>query len=234
MHVTNLAGMVGNTKISNNKSAQPSKLMTQLNASLTVISGPDVSRLLRVAGEMKIPQHVVESAQVFLQDLAATRASKGHIAEGIRACSLYYACLTNAGTARQRKEICEAFDIEESLFYKADGIFKEVLQTKPYFKQMFQTADEYSGLIIRSVQQLVIADQGVCQKVKSTALKMADAVSRKNISGKSVRALTCGILFLSCQRCGVKLSKRDLAKQTALATVPTLTDAVKLLTIHGA
>lgn len=232
--VTNMADMVGNTKITNNKTAQPSKLMTQLNAGLTVKSGPDVSRLLRVASEMKIPQHVVESAQVFLQDLAATRASKGHIAEGIRACSLYYACLTNAGTARQRKEICEAFDIEESLFYKADSIFKEKLQTKPYFKHMFQTADEYSGLIIRSVQQLDIADQQLSQKVKSTALKLADAVSHKNISGKSVRALTCGILFLSCQRCGVKLSKRDVAKQTALATVPTLTDAVKLLTIHGA
>lgn len=226
--------MIGNTKILNNKTLKPSKLMTQLNAGLTEKSGPDVSRLLEVAAQMKIPAHVTQSAQTFLQDLAACRASKGHIAEGIRACSLYYACLTNTGTARQRKEICEAFKIEESLFYRADSIFKEALQTKPYFKQMFQTADEYSGLIIRSVQHLAIADQQLCQKVKSTAMKMADAVSRKNISGKSVRALTCGILFLSCQRCGFKVSKRDLAKQTDLATVPTLTDAVKVLTVHGA
>ena len=210
---------------------RPSTLMLHLHAAMHRETGPSVARVTEGARALGVPCAVLRAAKALLRDVAVARVSKGAIADGMSACCVYYACM-QTGLPRHVREVCAAVGVDESTFVRADTLFKGALEKQPYFKTLVEVADEYTGMILRSIVCLGLpaADE---RRVRAHALKLAAAASRRDISGKSVRALSSGIIALACEDSGVPVSARDVARLTGLATAPTVHDAIAVLRRNG-
>ncbi len=188
------------------------------------------------SAQMHLPEYVLKLAKEIYSEVTSRKIYRSDNVMGMQAVSLYYACLASKAT-RSIAEICKAFDLSESVFTRCDKNFREIYRDNKSaffnFRDLFD-ATQATDLLVRGINKITELDDDQSRKVRKLSFQMLEAIrSKKALVGKSSGAIASAVIFISIEKVGLKLSKKNVCTSLNLVTTVTLNSMLKDLRSNG-
>lgn len=164
---------------------------------------------------------------MWVEIIKSEKIFRGGVRKGLIGNCVYYSCLIN-NVPRTSNEICTDLNIETKDFNKGNKIFMEIFENNNNYN-IFLKNNEINDYFLRLCS---ILSQTNVTKLNPYVIQKECLINYNNnyekINNLSLNTIVYGILYYTCLKIGIKISKSEFSKKFDIC-IPSLTKIMKII-----